>query len=329
MSVIVYFDSGTTNTRGFLLQNNQVIAKKRMSIGTVDNVLAQNSSTLLDAIWNLYQQLIADQNLQDNDVQDIYISGMATSVNGIYEVPYMPLPIDAQQYAQSFYRHMLPHFDREVVLLTGLVRGPDTNHLDMSNMDQLNNVRGEELELFGVMSGFSKKFDAQECAVIMPGTHTHILYVRDGTISNITSCMGGELYAAISQHTILRASVSESPHIIQQTFLESGYHMTQKHGFNRALYMTRTIDLFTNYSRVQRDSFMEGVIHTGIVIALKEMSKQIKLDTIFITGKDVYMDIFPPLLQCAGIHTPCVHAVQPMSLSVAGLLYLLEQHKRR
>lgn len=64
-------------------------------------------------------------------------------------------------------------------------------------------MRGEETQIAGFQA-LNPKFDGVIC---LPGTHTKWVHVSAGEVVSFQTCMTGDLFAAISGHTVLRHSV--------------------------------------------------------------------------------------------------------------------------
>lgn len=327
MKYCVYYDSGTTNSRAYLIRDGRVADTSTQAVGTVNNVLSGDKETLVRELYRMYQALLSRNGLADEEIGGIYMSGMATSKNGVSEVEYVRLPVDLRRYQEAVTYRENEVFQRKIGYLTGLAGMPDEAGC-LKNAAEFNNVRGEEIELFGIMEQYGDQFENRRAAVIMPGSHTHVLFAENKTITGILSCMGGELFSAVSRHTILSASVSENPENPDASMLEAmkeGYDAVMKYGFNRALYMVRTLDLFTDADQGQRDFFLEGVVSAGILTGIRNGRHFAALDQICVAGKQVYYDIFSVLLSHAGIAVPCVR-IEPgqESFALRGFLELLK-----
>ena len=150
MKAYVYFDSGTTNTRGYLICNGIVKDSIKENIGTINNVLEDDPKVLESEVYKIYQKLLERNDMVDEQINDIYMSGMATSCNGIFETDYMNVPVSVKKYAQDITYHDNETFQRKIGYLTGLAVRPVPEG-ELGNIEQFNNVRGEEIELFGII----------------------------------------------------------------------------------------------------------------------------------------------------------------------------------
>lgn len=321
MEYIAYFDSGTTNSRVYLLRGNKLAFSASSNIGTLDNI--KNGTPALEkGLFALYKNVLAKANISDTQVQRLYMSGMVTSINGLMEVPYMRLPISASEYLCGFEFFNSDFFGRDITLMPGLVALPSENTAP-EDAYMANNVRGEETELFGIMGKYPELFEKKLTAVIMPGSHTHILFTNNYQIVDICSCMGSELYSAIYSSTILNASLSHMPDKINERFVSIGYRNLKTYGFNRALYVARAMHLFTHATQIDRDSYIEGTINAGIINALMAHPQFSKLNSILIAGAKIYHDIFFALIRCADISIPYAGISEPNGFALFGALSLI------
>lgn len=133
-------------------------------------------------------------------------SGMVGSRDGWREVPYVDLPVGLDAVARA-----LSHVDsaggRRVHLIPGL------RHIATADV-----MRGEETEIFGALA--LQPVLAARSALLLPGTHSKWVSVRNGRVLDFTTSMTGELYAAVRHHTILGAGLgADDPPVDHEAFL--------------------------------------------------------------------------------------------------------------
>jgi len=160
----------------------------------------------------------------------LIISGMAGSSMGICEVPYttLPFPLDGRGTALH-HPATLTEISNKVFIIPGVCSEDDV-------------MRGEETEAMGLMANL----DLRDGLMILPGTHSKHLWVRNGFINRIKTYMTGELFQVISGNTILSQSIDD-PNVA--SFDDHG-----KACFLEGMQMARSADLmhelFTLRSRV-------------------------------------------------------------------------------
>ena len=77
---ILYFDSGTSNTRAYLLDREfRICDSAKRAVGSKDSAIAGTNRVLIEGMKALYDQVLAANSLTDGDVEAIYASGMVTS----------------------------------------------------------------------------------------------------------------------------------------------------------------------------------------------------------------------------------------------------------
>ena len=121
----------------------------------------------------------------------VVVSGMASSTLGMYEMAYKTLPVnlaDAELNTELFAAS--DQFPHTVLLVSGVASTNDV-------------MRGEEVQVAGCYD----KDAAGKQLFIVPGTHSKHVMVEDGVITDFNTYMTGEVFALLSQHSILAASV--------------------------------------------------------------------------------------------------------------------------
>lgn len=118
--------------------------------------------------------------------------GMVGSRNGWLEVPYLDTPTSVDRLAASL--TPLETEDRTLHLVPGL--------RDPSRPDVM---RGEETQVVGVLVQSPEV--ARRGCLLLPGTHSKWVSLRDGEVSGFATVMTGELFALLTQHSILGAAL--------------------------------------------------------------------------------------------------------------------------
>lgn len=125
-------------------------------------------------------------------------SGMITSRNGWVETPYLPLPLDARSLAEALTVHVTKRGSR-VHFVTGAVRNPDHGLPDV--------MRGEETEIIGHLAASG----AGAGLFVLPGTHSKWARVEGGRLTGFDTCMTGEVFAILRDHSILGRLIDDGP----------------------------------------------------------------------------------------------------------------------
>lgn len=120
----------------------------------------------------------------------VLISGMAGARQGWVEAPYLSVPARLDRLVENAVQ--VSGARRDIRIIPGVAQ---------IRSDAANVMRGEETQLAGVVETLP------DGLVCMPGTHCKWVNIADGQVTGFTSFMTGELFAVLSQHSILKHAV--------------------------------------------------------------------------------------------------------------------------
>lgn len=287
-----YFDSGTTNTRASLLKDGTILNHREIPIGSRNSALNQDRTILISALKQLYDQILFESGFTDSYIDNIYMSGMISSPSGFVEIEHLSTPVDYKKLKKNIATYYeAKFFKRNVHIIPGIKTLPQGVMASIDTIVNANNMRGEETELFGILHR-CPNLAIGKSIILLPGSHTQVAFLFNGTIENISSTITGELYHALTGHTILGSSINGEknteliPHMISM-----GYNIVHKYGFNRALYIVRSMDLFTDSTPAERHSYLEGVINGGVMDAIISVTQN-QPTTIAVAGPHMQYEIF-------------------------------------
>ncbi|NII12199.1 2-dehydro-3-deoxygalactonokinase [Oleiagrimonas sp. C23AA] len=123
-------------------------------------------------------------------------AGMVGARGGWQEVAYVGLPADADAVARQLCAVSDPAA-RGLKIVPGL-RFADTPDV----------MRGEETQVFGALDAHPELH--ADARLVLPGTHSKWVGVRDGKVTDFATLMTGELFALLRQHSILGAGTDSA-----------------------------------------------------------------------------------------------------------------------
>ncbi len=127
------------------------------------------------------------------DRKPVIVCGMAGARQGWKEAAYVKVPCKPPGISEAIAVPVLD--DRlDIRILPGVCQE-----------DPADVMRGEETQIAGFLT-LNQEFDGVLC---LPGTHTKWVHVSAGEIVSFQSLMTGELFALLSEHSVLRHSVCE------------------------------------------------------------------------------------------------------------------------
>lgn len=133
------------------------------------------------------------QAVADWPATPVIACGMVGSRNGWHEVPYLDTPSHVDRLANAL-TAMTTTDGRAVHIVPGL--------RDPSRPDVM---RGEETQVAGVAALLPEV--ARRGCLLLPGTHSKWVSLRDGAVAGFATVMTGELYCLLTQHSVLGAQL--------------------------------------------------------------------------------------------------------------------------
>ncbi|MDY5648137.1 MAG: 2-dehydro-3-deoxygalactonokinase, partial [Lachnospiraceae bacterium] len=237
----------------------EVLYVDKKNVGSRNSSIEGSNRVLIEGLYELYTKLMNEKNLKEEDIENIYMSGMITSPYGMKEVPHLVLPLTVQGFADSLYCHYEDAcFKRNIYLVPGI----KTVNEDFSFVG---NMRGEEIEIIGTLDELREK-GITHAALMMPGSHTHVTYVKDDVITDIISNFTGELFYALKKETIMAPILSAevSADELDGEMIHKALENLKKFGFNRSLYICHAMRIMESGTPQQRFSYGEGVVNGGL-----------------------------------------------------------------
>ena len=176
---LIALDWGTTSLRAYLLGDDGAMLDRRAEPLGILQLPGRDFAGAFRTVTGAW----TDRN---RDLPAI-ASGMIGSAQGWLEAPYVDVPADVAAVA----RRLVTEPESGLRIVPGLAQrgtAPDV-------------MRGEEAQLFGAMTRAPSL--ALGGRVVLPGTHSKWVQVREGRVEGFTTYMTGELFAVLSAHSIL------------------------------------------------------------------------------------------------------------------------------
>jgi len=237
MRPLIAIDWGTSSLRGARLgPTGRVLASREFARGILSVPPGQ-----FEAVLN---ELFGDW-LQAPDALCL-ISGMAGSRQGWQEAPYCPCPAGFTELGQHL-RWLQPQRMALVPGLSCMADGP----LGMPDV-----MRGEEVQIFGALQLAQR----DTATLVLPGTHSKWVQVESGRVTRFSTFMTGEVYALLSQHSILSKTMDLNGAFDKAAFLQ-GIGQSQKTGsVLHHLFAVRTMALFDRMPAAALPSHLSGLL---------------------------------------------------------------------
>lgn len=200
---LIALDWGTSSLRAYAMSaDGAVLATRRSEHGVMHLPTAPGADSPA-AAFELALQLLCGDWLAGHPHAPLIACGMVGSAQGWREAPYRPLPSREADLAGAVTLIERPG-GQPLHVVPGLLQDGELPNV----------MRGEETQIMGVLqSRANGSRTPSQLLIGLPGTHTKWAWVEDGAVARFETFMTGEVYAALSQHTILgRTMELRGPH---------------------------------------------------------------------------------------------------------------------
>jgi len=231
---LIAVDWGTSSLRGALLDDAGRVLEEKTAPRGILTVPAGDFAAVFDSIFAAWMQRAGSFCL---------ISGMAGSQQGWAEAPYETCPAGLADLARQ-----LCWIDRGRIAIVPGLRDERGGVPDV--------MRGEEVQIFGAMrlTGMTTGL------FVLPGTHNKWAAVREGRVTGFRTCMTGEFYSVLSQHSILARTLQADAPLDEAAFLRGVACTGNGEGLLHNAFGARTLGLFQRMPSSALTSYLSGIL---------------------------------------------------------------------
>lgn len=249
---LIALDWGTTSLRAWRYDSDGQPLEKRESPWGIRQ-LPVESAHRDDAFYETLRKL-CDEWLDEGNPA-IIACGMVGSAQGWREAAYAPCPATPDVLV-----HHLTDVARDGKSLLKIVPG-------VNKVGALPEVmRGEETQIVGALIAddtlMQANRDGQTLLIGLPGTHSKWAFVQNSSIVDFHTFMTGEVYSALSQHTLLGATFAPADAPCWDAFDEGLQVAAANHqaGLLSTIFSTRTRYLCGQLQPEQQADYLSGLL---------------------------------------------------------------------
>lgn len=242
----------------------------------------------------------------------VIISGMASSTIGMLEIPYKTLPFSTDgSDLKTQVMDQTPNFPHEILLISGARTRNDV-------------MRGEETQLIGC----KLRENPHEEMFLHPGTHSKHVVIKNGKAVEFKTYMTGELFAMLSEKSILAESIKKSPDLQLPEHFEyfkRGVEDAAISNLLHQLFIIRTNDLFEKSSPDQNYYYLSGLL---IGTELQDFPQNFNGD-IILAGEPVLAAHYYAALKISGIEDRINNIIlkSPDEITIQGQYEIYQKSK--
>ena len=180
------------------------------------------------------------------------MSGMVGSRQGWLEAPYCACPAGFAEVAAQL-AWVEPG---RIAIVPGLA----CEHEGIPGADRTATpdvMRGEETQIFGAL----RLLGLEDALMVLPGTHSKWVRVRDGRIQSFSTFMTGEFFALLRQHSILSRTLPAADGGLARAAFEQGVAMALRGpSLLHTAFSVRTLALFERLPAEAMPSYLSGLV---------------------------------------------------------------------
>jgi 2-dehydro-3-deoxygalactonokinase len=314
MNNAIFIDTGTTNTRVWLVRRGQMLAHKTAMVGVRDAAREGSNATLQAALHELIGAVQADE------TADVVIAaGMITSGLGLADVPHIAAPAGLQELAAATKVYQFPNVTELPVLLVPGVRS-GAAECDFNSVSNVDVMRGEETLCAGLVTLGLAQLPG---TVLNLGSHWKAIQLDAAgrVVASVTS-LTGELIFATQTQTILASAVPhERPVRIAPDWAAAGMREQRQAGLARALFCVRLLE--QHCTPEERLSFLVGAYLAADFDGLQRRGLLTPHMAVLITGGGAIAETWATALQAAAIPARISRPEESEQAMLAGLREIL------
>ena len=243
-NTLIGLDWGTSSLRAYLFGPDRNILSQRE---TASGIQAITDGRFREAFESLCAAWInAEPDLP------VIACGMIGSRQGWREAPYAQTPAGFDELASALMPIDLLAGRRFCIVPGVSTVGPSGTH-DV--------IRGEETQVVGAL----ERLGLTDATIVLPGTHSKWVSVRNRRLVGFRTYMTGELYAVLARHSILgrlfaEQAAPDGPH--QQQAFTDGLQRAfdDPTGLTSLLFSVRAEGLFGCYDGQQMPAYLSGLL---------------------------------------------------------------------
>lgn len=212
----------------------------------------------------------------------IIFSGMASSSIGLKELTYGSLPFSTETPSLPYeWLKATDSFPYDLLLISGLKSKTDV-------------MRGEETQVIGL----ARKHNISNSLIIIPGTHSKHIVLRNGLVQYFRTYMTGETFEIVGKHSILKHSISNKKPFPDYIAFRKGVQEGAEGELLNVLFQIRTNILFDKISPQSNYYYLSGLLIGAELANLKDQGHE----SIYLCGEGIMQTLYKEALHKLGLH---------------------------
>ncbi|QAX86279.1 2-dehydro-3-deoxygalactonokinase [Pseudomonas sp. DTU12.3] len=268
LAQLIALDWGTTSLRAYKLAADGVVLEQRaLSSGIMQlpkTARVINGRECADGFELAFDEACGDW-LEAQPDLPVIACGMVGSAQGWREAAYCETPADVANLGNSL---------QTVVSLRGKLVHIVPGVIQRSTLPNV--MRGEETQVLGVLQNLPVEA-GNDLLIGLPGSHSKWVEVVDGCITHFDTFMTGEVFAVLSEHSILGRTQQQGAAFDAQAFdrgVQSAQSADGELGVLSTLFSARTLGLTGELSPTAQADYLSGLMIGHELVALATVQRR-------------------------------------------------------
>lgn len=294
---LIALDWGTTSLRAYRLgEQGRVLEQRSLGAGIMQ--LPTTARPIAGQMCSDGFELAFDEACGDwLDLEPnlpVIACGMVGSAQGWREAVYQETPASVGALSST-------------LVTVRSVRGVDIHIVPgvLQRSELPNVMRGEETQVLGILSSLPASETGKPLLIGLPGSHSKWVRAVDGRIVHFDTFMTGEVYAALSSHTILGRTLQRSE-VFDSAAFDRGVGVARSAqgaaGPLSTIFSSRTLGLTGVLSGAAQSDYLSGLLIGHEIVALAQLLNQTKtsLPEVILIGSGPLLERYQRALDANG-----------------------------
>jgi 2-dehydro-3-deoxygalactonokinase len=294
---LIALDWGTTSLRAYRLgEHGRVLEHRSLSAGimqlptTARQIAGQMCS---DGFELAFDEACGDW-LDADPTLPVIACGMVGSAQGWREAVYQQTPASVAGLSSA-------------LVAVRSLRGVDVHIVPgvLQRSELPNVMRGEETQVLGILGSLPASEADKPLLIGLPGSHSKWVRAVDGRIVHFDTFMTGEVYAALSSHTILGRTMQRSD-AFDTTAFDRGVAVAKSPsgaaGPLSTIFSCRTLGLTGSLAGTSQPDYLSGLLIGHEIVALAQLLRQheTNLPAVILIGSGPLLERYQRALNANG-----------------------------
>ena len=253
-------DTGTTNTRVYIIEKGKIVGRAYKKVGVRDTVITKSKDVLKQGIVDCFAEALKSAGVVQSNIEFAIASGMIITEIGLIDIPHLVAPVGLNELVDGavvIHDTSIFPIDIPVIFVPGVKN--DFGDSGLTGIREIDFMKGEETQVIGALA---KLKPALPCNIVIFSSHTKMVHVdRDGKIAGSITTLSGQMYEAIKMQTAIGKSIDdENPDFYSDEIVDIAYDCVKNAGLLRTLLMPRFMEVLLDTEGFERRLFVEAAL---------------------------------------------------------------------